>query len=276
MHRPARPATAGGGDGGNRQVQSLPRAASAPLLRRPQSGKAAQPGVPQRPCSAGGLQAYRSKAIELEVRLREQLADAGVQGGDGLKLPPSAALTGQARPGTGDAGGIVTGPKLQVYSDLFEAIIDSDDAFAPLLQKLKAIYDACAEPCLRGESGLRRVAARSLNPDAVGEEDTAAAQDSEHLTELALENRLLRTMAGRLFQERESLRLEREAADAQRRHKEDHCAPDDGQNWAVLGGLLPMGGGIGCQDWLRRKTPQTRPFSAMRITSNGVRTDQRW
>merc|ERR1719230_1884777 len=89
MHRPQTACSTGSRHGG--QARPLERASSAPSLRRPQSGQAAKPPRGQRPASAG-TQAYRSKAIELEVRLREQLAETGVQGGDGLYLPPSAAL----------------------------------------------------------------------------------------------------------------------------------------------------------------------------------------
>lgn len=230
------------------------------------------------------MQGYRSKAIELEVRLREQLAEAGVQGGDGMELPPSAALTGggassmATRPGGGDGAGggevsnAVTAPKLQVYSDLFEAIIETDDAFAPLLQKVKAIYDACAEPYVQGGEPKQE---RSLTPNASGDGDSAVGAD--RLAELSLENRLLRTMAGRLHNQRLELRAERQAQAAEARRKQKQMASDTaGEDWAVLAGLLPMGGGMGCQDWLQRKTPLARPFSAMRITSHGVRTDQVW
>ena len=41
------------------------------------------------------------KAIELEVRLREQLAANWLQGGDGLLLPPSSALLGTLKLGGG-------------------------------------------------------------------------------------------------------------------------------------------------------------------------------
>lgn len=233
------------------------RSASAPAMR-PQSGKAGS-----RPSSAGGLHAYRSKAIELEVRLRQQLADAWVQGGDGQQLPPSAALTDA---NAAEVPTTMTVPKLQVYSDLFEAIIESDDAFAPLLRKVKDIYDATAEPLMYGGRATQD-GSTTPDPSATGDEG-----GDERVVDLALENRLLRKMAGRLHNEREQLRVAREAEEARRKQKR----PSNSKEFAALAGLLPLGGGVACKDWLRRETPQSRPFSAMRITSHGVKTAQVW
>merc|ERR1719215_1093453 len=130
------------------------------------------------------MQAYRSKAIELEVRLREQLADNCVQGGDGLQLPPSAALLG-GMDGDIEVPTTMTAPKLQVYSDLFEAIIESDDAFAPLLQRVKAVYDACAMPLMQDGQGRQDRQDGPLTPNRDGRQ----AGGSDRLAELALENR---------------------------------------------------------------------------------------
>lgn len=219
----------------------------------------------------------------MEVRLREQLAESYVQGGDGFHLPPSAALTMTGSMGASHGGfstqseafNVVTAPKLQVYSDLFEAIIEADDAFAPLLEKVKAIYDACAEPWLQQGCGQPPVSASSSPEaalDAVAEDSCIVPPGGERLAELGLENRLLRTMAGRLHHEREELRGERDAEEARRKQKANAKPPD----WVALAGLLPMGGGLGCQDWLQTQSTKTRPFSAMRVTSHGVRTDQLW
>merc|ERR1719215_353650 len=150
------------------------------------------------------MQAYRSKAIELEVRLREQLADNCVQGGDGLQLPPSAALLGGMDSDI-EVPTTMTAPKLQVYSDLFEAIIESDDAFAPLLQKVKAVYDACAEPLMQDGRARQDAQDGSSALDTDGRETGG----NDRLAELALDNRLLRKMAGRLHVEREQVLIER-------------------------------------------------------------------
>jgi hypothetical protein len=226
------------------------------------------------------------------VRLREQLADSYVQGGDGMQLPPSAALGDfgkefqQRRAAGSEASKSMTAPKLQVYSDLFEAIIEADEAFAPLLRKVKDIYDASAEPWLQQGGPQGKIAAQ--RQDADGEEDPGFSEvvevedvhtgpgDTDKLVELGLENRLLRTMAGALHREREEIRAEKEAAEARKKQKHFIPEPEEGDDWAKLAGLLPLGGGLACQDWLRRKTSNARPFSAMRITSNGVRTDQVW
>jgi len=259
----ARPATAGGNIGSHK-ASTLARSSSMPVMKKLMSEHVTRPG------SAG----YRSKAVELEVRLREQLAESGVQG-DGFAFPNTRLGAGDMARGDVDVG-VVTAPKLQVYRDLFEAIIDADDAFAPLLRKVKTIYDACAEPLLEGEPRQER-ATTPRGEEIDGVRDVIVAGSAERLTELGLENRLLRTMAGRLYHERSELRQEREAAEAHRKQKQIASTdPAAGEDWVALAGLLPMGGGLACQNGLRRGTSQSRPFSAMRVTSHGIRTDQVW
>ncbi|CAK0870686.1 unnamed protein product, partial [Prorocentrum cordatum] len=228
---------------------------------RPSSGL--QPRRPQqRPQSRG----YRSQALELQVRLQEQLlAAAALQ----PSAPPAAglfpsspgpALDERRLPPSWEAAGAhVTEAELRAYSDVFEAIIRCNQAYAPALRKVKDVYDCCAGPSV-GRRAERVAAAPGSRPAA--EED---GQVHPELRAALMEEASRRALAGprdargRLEELEAENRLLRAAAARLRGRAAEQLAQPAPCPEPVSSVLAPA-------------RSRTRSWSAMRVTSKGVRT----
>jgi len=200
-----------------------------------------------RPASAG-LQNYRSKAIALEVRLREQLAETGAGGYNRLR---AALASGDSF----DSMQMVprermTRAKLQVYSDLFDAVIECDETYGHVLEKVKTIYDACAEP--------------HLKPASVEHVNMPAVPSKSRLERLMLENQVLKATAGRLYND-----IHRRDAGGSAAQGESHFLRglhDDADSQdSIATERIPSMPFV--------PAAAARPFSAMRVTSTGVRME---
>jgi len=220
----------------------------------------------------------------------------------------------------------MTSAKLQIYRDIFEDVIAIDPAHASLLHQVKAVYDLCVAPWISGAGGdamasastPRRsswVAGEASNCSILGYESLTVDSPREdgsryslpmaapapihgsslQISELELENRLLRTMCGQLHLEKERLQSGGCAQEGDLRQKEEGASAASKLDLAAeiyakkemrllellgLSGLQEKeessfdvsGALIGSQSCVGRSFQGgvSRPFSAMRCRSRGV------
>lgn len=219
-----RPSTAGQVD--FRRTGLLQRAASAPTLEGFTS---------RRPLSAS-LGGYKSKALALQVRLRERFAE--LEEADKLAM----------------SSGTISVARLRIYSEAFEAILLSNEVFAPPLRKVKEAYDQSVLPWL----GMEVQRPPAAGPHSSGSRSCLTSTQEEaafapRIMELQQENRRLRAAAGRLFRQRQQLQQQQQT----------------GSNEAVLG--AEEASGQPASPSAAKVLQQRRPWSAMRVTSHGVR-----
>lgn len=141
----------------------------------------------------------------------------------------------------------MTRAKFQVYSELFDAVIECDETYSEVLEKVKTIYDACAQPYLNPEFDSDNVPAGKTR-----------------LERLMLENQVLKATAGRLYND-----IHRKDAAKNFAQGESHC-PRDLQDDADSQDILAT---ERIHSMPVMPAAASRPFSAMRITSSGVRMD---
>merc|ERR1719436_1193479 len=117
-------------------------------------------------------------------------------------VPPAGALPAGGARSAGTAGSRVTEAQLKVYSDVFNSVIECNQAFAPALRKVKEVYDSCVATSL----GFPPVALKAAGPYADEEREVsrsarvaaagrrlAGPRDAfARLAELEYENRQLR------------------------------------------------------------------------------------
>jgi len=167
-----------------RRSSSAPRLAGAACSRsgsRPASA-ASVAGAGSGGAAIAAAEAFRSQAIATQVRLREQLLQAG---------------------GTTMCEGEVAQEQLRAYGAAFEAVIACDDYFGPALRIVKDIYDAHAEQYL-GNKGFLRHAVPMATSSGASRQTTPtkeAAAVASQLVDLDRENRRLREVAGRLHRD---------------------------------------------------------------------------
>lgn len=157
---------------------------------------------------------YKSASISLQVQLRERLAQA---------LPDSTGKLSEAQ--------------LRIYSEAFQAVIDSSQVNAGTLQKVKEAYDSCVAPWMLTREVQDQSPVPEPSPDLELEVELAP-----RILELQQENRRLRAAAGLLHKER-----------LRRIHQSITSASGDPEQSTVA------------------KAKPAPPWSAMRVTATGVR-----
>merc|ERR1712046_108790 len=135
-----------------------------------------------------------------------------------------------------------TQSKLEVYRDLFEAIIASDDVFGPALRKVKDIYDACAHPHVQQKVGTLSSSQTEMVRPTRGSKRRGERDLGRH-EGLKPDNRVSRNLVCEFHFEREELRAGRANKVAHPKHERPPADCSNGDDWAVLAGLLPLGGG---------------------------------
>lgn len=139
----------------------------------------------------GGSGTYKSRVLALQVELRRRLA------AEAEAAPSFAAASSAAE---------ITEAQLRIYSDVFEALLaESSATFAPILRKVKDVYDACARPCLTFQQPLGPpTPGLSIAGHVYPPCRTRASQlpSGPHLDALMRENRHLRMLAGQLYARR--------------------------------------------------------------------------
>lgn len=178
--------------GGHPAVPSLhfsrPGTASsawAPLLART---------APEARGRRGAINVFRSRALELQVKLRAQLAQV-IEAEEGR-----------------EAIGEVTPTQMKIYSNILEAVVQGNPTFAPVLRHVKETYDDCVKRALAAEppqpvpTSKRSSVVRSSLGSVLGQDDGPVCP--AQLLELEQENRKLRLAAGKLCRERRAQQLE--------------------------------------------------------------------
>eukprot|EP00927_Polykrikos_kofoidii_P076911 TRINITY_DN73925_c0_g1_i1.p1 TRINITY_DN73925_c0_g1~~TRINITY_DN73925_c0_g1_i1.p1 ORF type:complete len:380 (-),score=51.64 TRINITY_DN73925_c0_g1_i1:143-1186(-) len=133
------------------------------------------------------LNAYRSKAIGLQVRLQEQLAHLERTTVRFGQRPAASSTVNKQQQD-------LTAAHLRIYSEIFDSVIKCNSSFAPALREVKRVYDTCVEPW----QPFKPVPSRETTIDTG---DTCDVESGK-LADLEAENRRLKDLVGQLHRER--------------------------------------------------------------------------